>query len=227
MSKAGISEQYLEALKDINGWATVSEWAQHVGKMFPDLLAKANAEAKEHKSKTTGLREIAARISSNISRGAYVGKISIDESESPRKVKFLTESVEAEIEDDIKEFDRDEIKEQDSSEWTEKDRYRFDELDRIKKQLSNYVGVSFELDHAKALANKDDPGKHHPDNLQIIIKGHNGKKSDSNWARFTIDEQIEYLQTMVKSYEIIAKKNKMEVEGSIIQSLIERLRIVY
>ena len=227
MGKVGISEQYLLALKDLSDWVTVSEWAQHVGKIYPDLLVKADAEAKEHKKQSTGLREIAARISSNIVRGAYVGRISIDESSSPRKVKYLTQRIEEEIEDDIREFDRDEIKERDSKSWSEKERYRFDELDRIKKQLSIYIGVSFELDHAKALANKDQPGLHHPDNLQIIIKGHNGKKSDSSWERFTIEEQIEYLQTMVKAYEIIAKKNKMEVEASIINSLMERLKIVY
>lgn len=113
------------------------------------------------------------------------------------------------------------------SKWSERDSYRFEEMERIKKQLSNYIGLSFELDHAKALGNKVEPGRHHPDNLQIIIKSHNGKKGDSNWGRFTIEEQVEYLQTMIKAYEIIANKNSLTVETSIINSLIERLRIVY
>ncbi len=49
-----IAEQYLEALRDLNDWATVSEWATHVGKMFPDLLEKANEEARNQKRNTTG-----------------------------------------------------------------------------------------------------------------------------------------------------------------------------
>jgi hypothetical protein len=34
---------------------------------------------------TTGLREIAARVSSNISRGAYAGRIEIDDTERPSR----------------------------------------------------------------------------------------------------------------------------------------------
>ena len=86
-----IAMKYLEALNALNDWATVSEWAHKVGEIYPDILKKANKEALAQKNETTGLREITARISSNISRGAYLGKIEMDESERPRKVKILSE----------------------------------------------------------------------------------------------------------------------------------------
>lgn len=79
-----IADKYLLTLKEINNWATVSEWALKFSLMFPDLLEKANEEARNQKQNTTGLREIAARISSTISRGAFNGRIELDESERTR-----------------------------------------------------------------------------------------------------------------------------------------------
>jgi hypothetical protein len=226
LSKNSISEKYLEALVNLDDWVTVSEWASQVEIMFPDLLQKANEEAKNQKRKTSGHKELTARIHSNMVRKAYEGKIEVDESERPKKVKFLAHPELIE-EEENKSISRDEIKFRDKEEWTENDRYRFDELEKIKKQLSTYLGVSFELDHAEALLNKSKPGKHHPDNLQILIKGHNGKKSDSSWGRFNLNEQIDYLNTMITAYNIIASKNDLDVEQGIISSLIERLKIVY
>jgi hypothetical protein len=222
-----ITEQYLEALRDLADWVTVSEWAIHVGKMFPDLLEKANEDAKNQKRSTTGLRELAARISSNITRNAYDGKIQLDETERPRRVRYHNESDANEVSDDVEEVDRDEKKALDREKWNANDAYRFDELEKICKALSEYCGVRFELDHAKALGNKAEPGNHHPDNLQILIKGHNAKKNDSNWKRFSFDEQIEYLRTMLRAYEIIANKNKLNIEEKIVELLIDRLRLVY
>ncbi|NBV99995.1 MAG: HNH endonuclease, partial [Proteobacteria bacterium] len=68
-----MTEIYLDALKAINGWATVSEWAIKVGELYPEILEKAEKEAKAYENPSTGLREIAARISSAISRSAYQG----------------------------------------------------------------------------------------------------------------------------------------------------------
>lgn len=58
-----ITEKYLEALKTFTDYVTVSEWAQRFSEMFPDELQKANEQAANQKQDTTGLREIAARIS--------------------------------------------------------------------------------------------------------------------------------------------------------------------
>ena len=84
-----ITKKYLEALKPVDGWVTVSEWAIKVGELYPDILEKAEIEASNQANETTGLREIAARISSSISRGAYAGKIEVNDSERPRQIKYL------------------------------------------------------------------------------------------------------------------------------------------
>lgn len=62
-----ISEKYLESLKTIGEWVIVSEWAKKFTELYPDEYAKAEAQARNQKNDTTGLREIAARISSRLS----------------------------------------------------------------------------------------------------------------------------------------------------------------
>lgn len=226
MGKVKINDMYLQSLKSIDEWVTVSEWAFKVCEMFPDLYAKAEEEAKNQKQNTNGKREIAARISSRLSRGAFAGFVEVDETEKPRRVRYSLSNPD-EVDDDLTGISREEIKERDEKLWSEQDKYCYSELDKIKKTLGQYLGVPFELDHATALLNKESPGNHHPRNLQILIKGHNVKKSNSNWKRFTIEEQVKYLKCMVDAYKIIADVNDEPIEDKIIDSLIERLKIVY
>ena len=101
-----IVEKYLEAIKTFTDYVTISEWAIKFSEMYPDELQKANEQASNQKNDTTGLREIAARISSNISSGKWAKELSIDDSERPRKVKFISkeeleEQTDKEIEEDI------------------------------------------------------------------------------------------------------------------------------
>ena len=105
-----ITEKYLEALKTFPDYVTVSEWAQRFSEMFPDELQKANEQAANQKQDTTGLREIAARISSKLSTGGYSKEVLIDDSERPRKVKYITkdeliEQEQIEIDEDIHQTD--------------------------------------------------------------------------------------------------------------------------
>lgn len=106
-----INEKYIEALKQIDDWTTVSNWAIKVGELYPDLLEKANKEAANHKRPSTGLRELAARISSWISTGDFAGVVEVDESERPRKVRYLSGErkaalIEKDIDEDIEPLNR-------------------------------------------------------------------------------------------------------------------------
>lgn len=227
-----ITQIYLNSLKCFEGWATVSEWAIKVGELNPEILEKANQEAKNHKNESTGIREIAARISSNISRGAYLGKIEIDESERPRKVRFLTE-VEAsdyeakELEEDLAPITRSQRMKFDFENLSQMDKYRLTEIETIISQLRQFYNLDFEVEHAKALLNKDDPGMHHPDNIQILLKSHNRMKSNNNWERFSIVEQVEYIKSAVVLQKMISKRMGIAIEDSVIHSIISRLEAVY
>lgn len=227
-----ISQKYLEALKAINGWVTVLEWATKVGEIYPEILEKADKEALAQKNDTTGIREITARISSNISRGAYSGKIEIDDTDRPRKVRFLSEAdaksyEEQEIEEDLAPLSRAQKIKADEESLSTKEKYRLAEFENIISQLRSIFNLDFELEHAKALLNSDDAGKHHPDNIQVLLKSHNRLKSSKNWERFSIDEQIDYIRSVVKVQKIVSRRMGVDIEDDVIDQIIERLKAIF
>lgn len=227
-----ITKKYLEALKEINDWVIVSDWARKVGELYPDLLDKANQEAEHQLRDTTGLREIAARISSAIVRGAYIDNIEIDESDKPRKIRYVSaaeheQHVQQEIEDDVAPLKRGEIIQKAESNLSEYELYRIEELNAISKMLKKFFQLDFEVDHANALLSKAGAGQHHPDNLQLLLKAHNSKKNNNNWSRFSVDEQVEYILVATKLQAIIAPRMALVCDDSVLDGLLDRLKVVY
>ena len=227
-----IRDKYLEALKSIGDWALVSDWAIRVGEMYPDLLAKAEEQAANQSQDTTGLREIGSRISSGLSAGNYFGQVEIDASDRPKKVRFVTgdelrrhEAEEAE--EDVAPLRRNEIERRDFSELTSAERYRLEELQSISKQLKSFYGLDFELDHATALLNTEEPGKHHPDNLQFLLQLHNRKKHNKNWPRFSLDEQLLYIRTSADLQKLVMDRLELEDQTEVLDALLERIARVY
>ena len=194
-----ITEKYLEALKTFTDYVTVSEWAQRFSEMFPDELQKANEQAANQKHDTTGLREIAARISSRLSTGGYSKEVLIDDSERPRKVKYITkdeliEQEQIEIDEDIEPLRRQDIINNATNQLEIFALYRITEFENIQKAFKQFFGLDFEIDHAEALLNSEKQGEHHPSNLQLLLKYHNGKKNKNSWNRFTFEEQEDYIK---------------------------------
>lgn len=227
-----IHEKYLEALKTFDDYVIVSQWAEKVGILYPDLLEKANEEAQRQKIDTTGLREIAARISSRLSTGGFDGLVKIDDSERPRRVKYISkeelhENTTQEIEEDLEPLNRREIEKYSEDKMLLKELYRLDEFRNIQKAFKMFFNLDFELDHAKALLNKEDAGEHHPDNFQLILKYHNGKKSNNNWKRFTVDEQINYIKKCVELQSLVAGRMELSIDENILDNLLNRLKAVY
>ena len=197
-----ITEQYLEALKAMDEWVLVSEWAVKVGELYPDLLEKANQEAANQANDTTGLREIAARISSAIARGSYIDHIEINTRERPRRVRYVSSdehevNVSNEIDEDVAPLKRHEIIKLAEQSMSNAEKYRVDELESISKQLKKYFGLEFEVDHAQALLNQERPGFHHPDNLQLILKAHNARKNNTNFSAIDFDYPWQKLKTLL------------------------------
>ncbi len=107
------------------------------------------------------------------------------------------------------------------------DQYRMDEIYDISKELNTYFNLKFEVDHAQALLNLENPGKHIPDNLHILIERRNRIKSNNNWDRYSIDKQIEHIRHHVEDH--LAEGELLGVSGNswILDALIERLKLVY
>lgn len=227
-----IQDRYLEALKLSGEWLTVAEWAQQVAELYPDLLEKAEIEAENQKRDTTGLREIAARISSSLAKGTFQHFVEEDRSFKPRKLIYLDElqqacHMEEDLEEDTAPLKRSEIIKRDTQGLNGFELYRVEEFENIAKSLKRYFSLDFEVDHAHALLNKDLPGFHHPDNLQLLLKQHNAKKSSSNWQRFTFEEQADYIRAAIRLQSFVANRFEEEIESGVLESLIDRLHFVY
>lgn len=100
-------------------------------------------------------------------------------------------------------------------------------MENIIKQLKSYFCLDFELDHARAVRNRENPGTHHPDNLQLLLKIHNNRKSHKNWERFTFDEQANYLKAVINVQLLVSKKMNVDIDEDVISKILERLRIIY
>jgi hypothetical protein len=231
-TQLSINEKYLHALSLTSDWLTVSEWACKVAEVYPDLLVAADAQAAKQKNDTTGLREIAARLSSRLSSGGFGASVEVDASERPKKVRFLSvveqkEHEAQEVEEDLAPLRRIDIIKRDSEKLSVAEQYRIDEFEAISCQLKAYFGLDFEVDHANALLNPKTPGKHHPDNLQLLLKTHNGKKNASNWPRFSFVEQKQYIDAAITLQSLVAERMNVEVVSSVKDSLLQRLEAVY
>lgn len=225
-------DKYLQALSLTNDWLTVSEWACKVADVYPELLAEADEQASRQKNDTTGLREIAARLSSRLSSGGFGASVEVDASERPKKVRFLSaveqkEHEAQEVEEDLAPLRRIDIIKRDSEQLSVAEQYRIDEFEAISRQLKTYFGLDFEVDHATALLNPKTPGKHHPDNLQLLLKTHNAKKNASNWPRFSLAEQKQYIEAAITLQSLVAVRMNVEVVSSVKDSLLQRLEAVY
>lgn len=159
-------------------------------------------------------------------------EVEIDESERPRKVRYISEEdkkvrIEDELEADIEPLTRAERIRKNTATLGEYERYRIEEMETIAKQLNRFFSLDFEVDHATALLNPTKSGSHAPDNLQLLIKVHNGKKNKKNWARFSIDEQIEYIKHVIALQTLIANRLEIELVDDVLDSLVERLKKIY
>ena len=227
-----IHEKYLEALKIFDDFITVSQWATKFGELYPDLLEKANREAQNQVNDTTGLRELSARISSRLSTGGFDGFVQIDTSERPRKIKYITkeeleENTNHDIEEDLEPLTREEIEKKSENSMDINELYRLDEFRNIQKSFKKFFNLDFDLDHAKALLNKKDAGEHLPNNLQLLLRYHNGKKSNKNWKRFTIEEQISYIKKVIELQSLVSEQLDIKLDENILNSLIQRVKQVY
>lgn len=235
-----IRTKYVNVLKEINDWVEISEWAIAVGEKYPEVLESANKDAENQnqnqknrnkKRRTTGLKEIAARIGSAISTGG-ITELEQDTSIKPRKVKYMSlnaikENQDQILVDDIEPLNRRAIERSAVENFTKEELYRTKEFWAISKDFKDFLNLDFEVDHATALLNNSEPGTHHPDNLQLLIKIHNAKKSNNNYTRFDIEKQIEYIKRTYSLQFLIEEQQGEELHDNILEGLIDRLRKVF
>jgi hypothetical protein len=227
-SPLSINDKYLEALRQTTDWLTVSQWAYKVAEVYPDLLAAADAQAAKQKNYTTGLREIAARLSSRLSSGGFGASVEVDASERPKKVRFLSAIEQKvheaqEVEEDLAPLRRIDIIKRDSEQLSVAEQYRIDEFEAISRQLKTYFGLDFEVDHATALLNPKTPGKHHRIICNCCSKPTMAKRTPTTGHVLASLSK----SSAITLQSLVAVRMNVEVVSSVKDSLIQRLEAVY
>ncbi len=170
------------------------------------------------------------------SRGSVHGQMEVDGVKRgpnrQRKVRFVTHDdlvkhAAEDAEEDVAPLRRAEIERRDLEKLSSVERYRLEELQSVSKQLKSFYGLDFELDHASALLNKAAPGAHHPNNLQFLLKLHNGKKRNSNWPRFTLEEQLEYIRASVQLQKLVMDRLELDNQTEVMEALLNRIAQIY
>jgi len=97
-------EKYLEVLKTFDDFVALKEWAEKFKAMYPDDFERIDSKAKSQKTKTTGLRELIKRISSNIINTKKWSNIVIEKQGNPSKLYRFVQNKETtnKVEDNIK-----------------------------------------------------------------------------------------------------------------------------
>jgi hypothetical protein len=158
----------------------------------------------------------------------------VDVSKSPREVKYINkEDLEVmtnqEVASDMDPITRKEIIYEAKSELELYELFRIDEFYDIQKSFKKWFDLDLEVDHSIALLNANKRGSHHADNLQLLFKYHNGKKSNSSWNRFTFAEQKIYILKVIEIHKLVASESKLDIEinNKILNQLLDRLQKVY
>jgi len=202
--------------------------------MFPEEYEKVKIQSSTSSKvkPLTPLRLITTRISSLVTVGRLSKIIKIDDTEIPKKVKFVSKeefdkNIIKEIEEDLEPLNRQEIIKNSLNKLKILDLYKIAEFENIQKAFKQYFGLDFEIDHAHSLLNNDEKGEHHPNNFQFLLKLHNNKKNNDNWKRFTFIEQIDYIKKAIILHNTIADKLDIEIDDEILNLLFKRLENVY
>ncbi len=227
-----IKDQYLDTLKEIDDWVTISDWVDNICIKYPELLKKANEQGSNHTKPSSGVSNLLARVSSIITMNEGGSNVEVNREVNPREVRWVSDSVIKEhevkdLEEDLASLTRRDKEKQGLALMSLFDRYRLDEFKDIASALNKYFRTDFEVDHARALMNLEDPGEHHPDNLQILAKKFNGIKNNKNWDRYSWEEQEVHIRDFFNPP--LKAKEKLGIDGTqeILDALIARLKTIY
>lgn len=219
-------ERFIDVLKTFESPVTVSEWASRVVEEYPAILNQINSKTNEQMT----IKTLATSMSLKVSKGDFP-ELKVLDSEPYRKVIYIKENKQ----NDLKkmELNKDEenmtfeskIKE-DIKKSTEQDKYRLEELNSICAQLNKYFSLNFTLHHAQSLSKSKSSGRHHVENLQLLIKEHTAVKKDGS-QKFSIEEQKAYVKRVISVQMMLDKSIDINLTDEVLEMLLDRLEKIY
>ncbi len=231
--------KYMETLELSGEWLTIWDWAAAIGEDHPVMMEEMERRGATWSTPVDGVRVIYGDLH-HLSRfnGRRENKnLVVNNTGSVKEVRYFSDEELKDItrhggymdknEVFIVDLTRRDIVKRALTDMEAYDLYRLSEFETIRDQLNKLFRADFEVDHASALLNPDDPGSHHPNNFQILAQKFNRFKHSKNWPRFTWTEQVEHLEETLS--QNIKHKDKLDISGSkqTLDALINRLSIVY
>ncbi len=211
---------------------TRPEWAELVGKKYPELLKKATLQGSSRSPSRSGVSILSTSMSASL-RGSkesvFIETVVVD---NLTKFRYITEeksleNIEKALDEEELYSTRAEIIKAGNSVMTKFDSFRYKEFQEIQKNFKTLLKLDFEIDHANALMNPTEPGDHHPDNLQLLNSRFNSIKGKYNWKRFTIEEQVKHIRDYAAPYLEHKINLNIEYGEDCLEILIKRLEAIY
>ena len=220
------TDKFMEVLQTFEKSVTIAEWAKRIVELYPAVLIQTNSKTDRRMT----VVELGAAISLKVSKGEF-SQIEVENCTPYRKVRYVSNETKKELSNDYASRDMEiiTIEERinaDILKLNESDQYRVEEFKSIVEQLNRYFNMNFELHHARSLSNKQQSGKHHPDNLQLLTTEHTFKKED-NVAKFTIEEQKAYIKRVLVVDSMVSKALDITLTDEVLDMLLDRLAKVY
>lgn len=225
---------YWEMFKRATSPTTVPEIVEQIIVEHPDFFAKKDAAAAQQKRPNNGRKQIQAEVNSLIATGRIPSQLQVDRTGDLITFTYLEQDVEDADDDLLLEYEdegttdnpckatRRQIVQEAISNFTPEELYRTQEFKRIADALKTNCGITLDVDHAKSLLNYEEPGEHHPDNLQLLESNLNKSKNNKNWNRFTWEQQERHLRCLLDAIEVAKNVNR-----SVFEILVQQLKVVY
>lgn len=217
------NEKYLQALKTFDEAVSIATWSSKYLQMFPP---------SSELDLSSELKQTIQKISLKISSGKFNESVFVDCDETPRLVKFITKdefekNTEIIIDADLEPIIRKELIKSSKDSLEAKELYRVTEFENIQKGFKEFFKIDFEIVAMQYLLDQNKDRHYNPTNLQFLLKHHQNKKANNSWDRFTIDEQIEYIKKVVELQGTLNDRLCVEINNSVLESLISRLIAIY
>ena len=220
------TDKFIEVLQTFKEPITIAKWAKRIVELYPAILIQTNSKT----DKRMTVLELATAISLKVSKGEF-SHVEVKNCLPYRKVQYISNGSQNKLSkvyanEDIEVMLLESRMNNELVKLNESDRYRIEEFKNVTNQLNKYFNMNFELHHATSLLNKQRPGKHHPNNLQLLTAEHVLKKEDGK-KKFTIEEQKAYIKRTLVVDSMVSKASEVSLIDEVLDMLLERLAKVY
>ncbi len=218
-------EKYIKVLKDIDNWVSIREWVDEVATIHPDLFEEMVVAGAGWTPPNTG-NDVLWRKLNYLTKDLMKKNdpnIEVSDKGKFKQIRYIENRLELTEET----LTRGERIQEDTELLSLWDLHRIEEFRAVARSLNRLFKTDFEVDHSEAILSKNQPGSHHPNNLQLLSKRVNVIKGSRSWNRFSWDEQVDYIKKLVQSNTCIKDRLSIVATDDNLGLYLTQLELVY